>query len=80
MCLVSLRSTYINQIQISISISQEIKRFHLNDYFWGEIIVTFDNFFQNIEAYPHKFWFPAEKEGYAGVALFSKEKPIHVQV
>lgn len=27
----------------------------------------------------HHFWFPAEKKGYSGVALFSKIKPNHVE-
>jgi exonuclease III len=49
----------------------------------GENILKIDKnlyVFQNLEDYPHKFWYPAEKEGYSGIALFSKEKPIHVQV
>jgi exonuclease III len=36
--------------------------------------------FQNLKDYPHQYWFPAEKEGYSGVALFSKEEPIEVKV
>jgi exonuclease III len=35
---------------------------------------------QNLPDYPHQFWFPAEKDGYSGVALLSKEKPIEVKV
>ena len=27
----------------------------------------------------HHFWFPAEKKGYSGVAIFSKVKPLHVE-
>lgn len=31
------------------------------------------------EAGYHHFWFPAQKKGYSGVAIFSKEKPDHVE-
>lgn len=27
----------------------------------------------------HHFWYPAQKKGYSGVAIFSKEKPLHVE-
>lgn len=27
----------------------------------------------------HHFWFPAEKKGYSGVAIFSKVNPLHVE-
>jgi exodeoxyribonuclease-3 len=27
----------------------------------------------------HTFWYPAEKKGYSGVAIFSKEEPKHVE-
>ncbi|MFN0274480.1 MAG: exodeoxyribonuclease III [Chitinophagales bacterium] len=27
----------------------------------------------------HAYWFPAEKKGYSGVAIFSKQKPDHVE-
>ena len=27
----------------------------------------------------HVYWFPAEKKGYSGVAIFSKEEPLHVE-
>ncbi|PTT03224.1 exodeoxyribonuclease III [Pedobacter sp. HMWF019] len=27
----------------------------------------------------HNYWFPAEKKGYSGVAIFSKIKPIHIE-
>ncbi|MEZ4829169.1 MAG: exodeoxyribonuclease III [Bacteroidia bacterium] len=27
----------------------------------------------------HTYWFSAEKKGYSGVAIFSKEKPLHVE-
>ncbi len=27
----------------------------------------------------HHFWYPAQKKGYSGVAIFSKEKPDHVE-
>lgn len=30
--------------------------------------------------YPHHHWFPAEKKGYSGVAILSREKPDHVEV
>ena len=33
-----------------------------------------------MDGYPHQHWFPAVKEGYSGVALFSKEEPIKVDV
>jgi len=29
--------------------------------------------------YPHQYWFPAKKDGYSGVALLSKEKPVSVE-
>jgi AP endonuclease-1 len=35
-------------------------------------------FNQDLEDYPHQYYMPAEKEGYAGVALLSKTKPIKV--
>lgn len=28
----------------------------------------------------HHYWFPAEKKGYSGVAIFSKEKPLNVAI
>ncbi len=31
-----------------------------------------------LKQYPHHFWNSAEKKGYAGTALFSKEKPISI--
>lgn len=27
----------------------------------------------------HLYWYPAQKKGYSGVAIFTKEKPIHVE-
>lgn len=27
----------------------------------------------------HSFWHPAEKKGYSGVAIYTKEKPLHVE-
>ena len=27
----------------------------------------------------HHYWYPAQKKGYSGVAIFSKEKPLHVE-
>ncbi len=27
----------------------------------------------------HMFWYPAQKKGYSGVAIFTKEKPLHVE-
>ena len=27
----------------------------------------------------HHFWYPAQKKGYSGVAIFSKTKPLHVE-
>ena len=27
----------------------------------------------------HQFWYPAQKKGYSGVAIFSKIKPLHVE-
>eukprot|EP00096_Caligus_rogercresseyi_P003148 TRINITY_DN1577_c0_g1_i1.p1 TRINITY_DN1577_c0_g1~~TRINITY_DN1577_c0_g1_i1.p1 ORF type:complete len:374 (+),score=80.30 TRINITY_DN1577_c0_g1_i1:103-1224(+) len=35
---------------------------------------------KELEDYPHKYWAFAEKEGYSGVALFSKVKPLNVQI
>ena len=29
--------------------------------------------------YTHHFWFPAEKKGYSGVAILSRQKPDHVE-
>lgn len=29
--------------------------------------------------YPHHYWFSAQKKGYSGVAIFCKQKPIHVE-
>ena len=29
--------------------------------------------------YAHHFWFPAEKKGYSGVAILSRQKPDHVE-
>ncbi len=34
---------------------------------------------QDLEAYPHQYWFAAQKEGYSGVALLSKTKPTSVE-
>ena len=34
---------------------------------------------KSVKAYPHKYWFPASsKEGYSGVALWSKKEPLAV--
>ena len=33
---------------------------------------------QALSDYKHQYYFPAEKEGYAGVALISKVEPIKV--
>jgi len=34
---------------------------------------------KSVKAYPHKYWFPASsKEGYSGVALWSKKEPLVV--
>jgi exodeoxyribonuclease-3 len=30
--------------------------------------------------YPYHYWFPAEKKGYSGVAILSRQKPDHVEV
>jgi exodeoxyribonuclease-3 len=27
----------------------------------------------------HHYWYPAQKKGYSGVAIFTKEKPVHVE-
>ena len=27
----------------------------------------------------HHYWYPAQKKGYSGVAIFTKEKPLHVE-
>ncbi len=27
----------------------------------------------------HMYWYPAQKKGYSGVAIFSKQKPLHVE-
>src|SRR4051812_9774141 len=27
----------------------------------------------------HHYWYPAQKKGYSGVAIFSKRKPLHVE-
>ncbi len=27
----------------------------------------------------HMYWYPAQKKGYSGVAIFTKEKPLHVE-
>ena len=35
---------------------------------------------QKLDGYPHKYWLPAEKEGYSGVAILSKKEPINVKV
>ncbi|CAB4067475.1 APEX1 [Lepeophtheirus salmonis] len=35
---------------------------------------------KELKDYPHQFWAFAKKEGYSGVALFSKVKPLDVQV
>ncbi|BBM85648.1 exodeoxyribonuclease III [Candidatus Uabimicrobium amorphum] len=32
-----------------------------------------------LDNYPHKYWNMAEKKGYAGTAIFSKQQPISVQ-
>ncbi|HSR60834.1 MAG TPA: exodeoxyribonuclease III, partial [Robiginitalea sp.] len=29
--------------------------------------------------YPYHYWFPAEKKGYSGVAILSRQKPDHVE-
>lgn len=33
----------------------------------------------DLDAYPHKYWNIAEKKGYAGTAIFSKQPPISVK-
>ncbi len=38
----------------------------------------FNLFEQNLADYKHQYWLPAEKEGYSGVALLSREKPLDV--
>lgn len=34
---------------------------------------------KDLKDYPHKYWFAAQKEGYSGVALLSKVKPLSVE-
>ena len=36
--------------------------------------------FQDLPDYPHQYYFPAEKDGYAGVALLAKCKPLKVDL
>ena len=33
-----------------------------------------------LPAYPHHFWNSAQKKGYSGTAMFSKQKPLHVSL
>ena len=33
-----------------------------------------------MKGYPHQYWFAAEKDGYSGVALLSKTKPVKVDL
>ena len=42
--------------------------------------MTFNFFIQNLKDFPHQYYMPAKKEGYSGVALLSRNKPINVDL